>query len=332
MLLVDSLYINNSGGLVLLKYLVKKLQENKLNFLILIDERCSGEFNSIINKRIVKASLWNRYLFYAIHGKDFTKVFCFGNIPPPIKLKVPIYTYYHNINLLIIPHNLNLYNSLLSNLKRLLFLIYKKNTNYWIVQTSNTKKALIEALNEFDSRVLILPFYDIPTIDNCIDNCKTDYLYVSNYTQQKNHILLIESWIKLAELGVFPILHLTLKNYPLTLQKKIELAQSKGAKINNHGTINKTQLFNLYRKCKATVYTSVNESFGLGLIEALSLGCDVIGPNLPYIHSVCCPSETFNIESVDSLVNSILKYENGNSIKSKLIVHNEINSLIQLIS
>lgn len=44
MLLLDSLYINNSGGKILLDYLVEILETHKIPTYYLFDERCKGDF------------------------------------------------------------------------------------------------------------------------------------------------------------------------------------------------------------------------------------------------------------------------------------------------
>jgi len=53
-------------------------------------------------------------------------------------------------------------------------------------------------------------------------------------------------------------------------------------KIINHGSLEKSNIQKLYNCSKATIYPSLNESFGLGIIEALTAGCDVIGLSMVY--------------------------------------------------
>ena len=65
MLLLDSLYINNSGGKILLDYLVEILETHKIPTYYLFDERCKGDFPMVPNRRKVfmKATLINRHSF-----------------------------------------------------------------------------------------------------------------------------------------------------------------------------------------------------------------------------------------------------------------------------
>ena len=47
MLLVDALHINNSGGLVLLDYLIKSIEKCKINAFYLLDDRLVNNYPKI---------------------------------------------------------------------------------------------------------------------------------------------------------------------------------------------------------------------------------------------------------------------------------------------
>lgn len=331
MLLLDSLHINNSGGYVLLRYLISQLERQSIDVFYLIDSRCAFKFIGIPNERkcIMAASIYARYKWYKANNMRFSKILCFGNIPPPIKTEAIVYTYFHNINLLNIPKTEQFKTKILSRLKRFVFKKLKVNTNYWIVQTSNTKSELVSHLSENDRKVLILPFYDIKGVSaNSLQ--RSGFVYASNYVKQKNFELVVEAWLQMALKGFTPTLHLTLGNAPVVLLDAIKLANAQGANIINHGFLSHNELFDLYRKTKALVYAATNESLGLCLIEALENGCDVIAPDLPYVHSICDPSETFDLKSLESLIQAIRRYQKE-SKKSMLLVENKIKELISLI-
>ncbi|MDO8898368.1 MAG: hypothetical protein Q7V19_12020, partial [Bacteroidales bacterium] len=204
MILIDSLYVNNSGGLILLKYLIPEIEKEIDNVFFLIDQRCQNEFINIpaIKKKVLKASIYERNLFYITNKTKFTKVLCFGNIPPPIKIKAEIYTYFHNINLLEIPNNIYQPNWIRSAVKQCYIYLKKHNTDKWIVQTNNTKKVLMKTLSEPCEKVLVHPFF--PKILNNPDfnnDKRKDYIYVSNYTKEKNHKTLLLAWQQLFHRG-----------------------------------------------------------------------------------------------------------------------------------
>lgn len=332
MLLVDALYINNSGGLELLKVLIDSFSRSNINVFYLLDIRVQDKISRIFPCTFVKASLLNRYLFYAKNQHRFHKIFCFGNIPPPIRTDALVYTYFHNINLLKIPHSTSLLQYCFSFFKQQFICSNKNNTNYWIVQTANTKEELKRKFKESEEKILIYPFWKDEFSNNENSNIqKTDYVYIANYTPEKQHLLLIRAWRKLHALGYNLFLHLTLTNCSHLIKEELLLAQKEGVNIINHGTINKEQVISLYECSKATVYTSLNESFGLGIIEALLFRCDVIAPNLPYIHTVCTPSSVFSTFNIDDIVNAIIAYEKGMCMPSSIKISNELKHLIYLL-
>lgn len=334
MILIDSLYINNSGGLRLLQYLVDILLKKNIEFFILADSRCYGLFDRCKHVRYMKASLWERKKFYQIKKNKFHLVLCFGNIPTPIKVDVPVYTYFHNINLLTLKESRNIKEKILMWLKRMVFRLYKANTDFWLVQTSNTASELCLHLKEPEKKIILMPFYELsPRLIHLKEEKHGDnYVYVSNYTGAKGHEELLEAWKILHMCGIDRKLYLTVPLSATDFCMKIEAAKREGVHVVNHGLIPFEKIVNLYKDSKAIVYPSHNESLGLGIVEAVSAGCDVIGSDLPFLHSICKPSEVFNPYSADSIANAIMKYETGRGIKSELTIYNHIDELIELLT
>ena len=333
MILIDSLYINNSGGLRILEYLVAELQKRNVDFYLLADARCYGHFDSCKHVSYMNASLWGRKNFYRTKINQFSAVLCFGNIPVPIKHSVPVYTYFHNINLLTLSEALNFREKITMWLKREVFRFYKKNTDLWLVQTTNTAAELCRYLSEKPNRVMMIPFYELPDglqkLKN--DNHGDDYAYVSYYTGAKGHEELLNAWILLYRQGMKRNLHLTVPFECKDFCDKIKQAQEEGVMVVNHGSIPFDKVMELYLHSKVIIYPSHNESLGLSIIEAITAGCDVIGADLPYLHSVCKPSQIFNPYSPESIKNAVLRYEEGSSSKSELLIHNKLGELIDLL-
>lgn len=333
MFLIDSLYINNSGGLRLLEYLVAELETRSIDYYLLADTRCTGKFNDCKHVRYMNASLIERKKFYKIKGHSFSSVLCFGNIPAPIKLNVPVYTYFHNINLLTLAEAHSLPVKVKSWLKREVFKHYKQNTDFWLVQTLNTANELIKHLGEKPERVKLMPFYELPegVPDIAKQQHGDDYVFVAVHVPGKSHEELLEAWRILHLKGVDKTLHLTVqKESPFC--DKIKEAQNDGVKVVNHGVIPFKEVFDLYAQSKAIIYPSHNESLGLGIVEAITAGCDVLGSDLPFLHSICKPSGVFDPYSPESIVDAVMKYEKGGANKSELLIRNQINELIELIS
>lgn len=333
MVLIDSLYINNSGGVRLLDYLITTLQERNVSFHLVADERCIGRYDSV-DVEYLPASLLGRMICYNHIKVKYKAVLCFGNIPPTSRIDCPVYTYFHNINYLTLKGLPSRKETYKSWLKRGVFKHFKNNTDYWIVQTSNTKVELIRHLHENSERVKIMPFYYIP---EALKNLKkiphgNDYVYVANYTGSKQHEELLEAWEMLHFRGIDQTLHLTVPESQVDFGDKLKKAQNRGVRIVNHGFISFKEVIKLYEKSKAIVYPSLNESLGLGIVEAIAAGCDVIGADLPYIHSVCKPSSVFNPYSAESIANTIMEYEKGNNKKSELLIYNHIDELIDMLT
>lgn len=333
MLLIDGLYINVSGGFRLLEYLVKTVDEKGIDFEILADKRCAGKFDNYKKVVYLKASLVNRCLFYLKNRKRYSIILCFGNIPAPVKMAVPVYTYFHNINLLTLEEAHSVKVKAVSWLKREVFKHYKNNTDYWLVQTSNTANELVHYLMESPERVKLMPFYELPDGVSEIANQphNDDYVFVAIDVPGKSHKELLDAWNILHKKGVDKTLHLTVQD-DSPLVEKIKEVQNEGVKIVNHGVIPFSEVFELYKQSKAIIYPSHNESLGLGIVEAITAGCDVIGSDLPFLHSICKPSGVFNPYSAESVAEAVMAYERGNSNKSELSIYNHIDELVELLT
>lgn len=335
MILIDSLYINNSGGLRLLIYLIDELQKANVDFYLLADARCFGKFDKCSSIEYMSATLRGRRNFYVRHRNEFKCILCFGNIPAPIKMPCPVYTYFHNINLLTLSEANNIKEKMVMWMKRQVFRCYKNNTDYWLVQTSNTANELVKNLGEKEEKVKLLPFYELPDDLSKLSKVSHghDYVYISDhYKGAKGHEELIEAWRILHKKLVDVTLHLTIHERNSDIIREIEFARMDGVKIVNHGFVSFENVMRLYKESKAIIYPSHNESLGLGIIEAITAGCDVIGADLPYIHAISKPSVVFNPYSAEAIADAVIMYENNCCKKSELLISNQINNMIVLLT
>jgi glycosyltransferase involved in cell wall biosynthesis len=336
MLLIDALHINNSGGLVLLDYLIKSIEKSKLKVFYLVDDRLVNNYPKIKSDKIIflKANFINRYLFYRKNKNNFKKVFCFGNIPPPIKLNSTSYTYFHQKLFLSIPSNLPIKNKILLSLKSNIAKFLSKNTDYWIVQTNLMKQ---DFLNKFDNneieKVLICPFYPqlINDSELIIKRKKSIFLYVSTYNTHKNYENLLDGFKIFYDRCSEGELHLTLDKKSGLILDEIYMMKSKGYPIFNHGFVERKELTILYKASEFVIYPSFSESFGLGIIEGIENGCKIIGADLQYLKSVCNPSLTFNPNSPFSIADALQMSVKNEIKETKQLVFNEIKQLINLL-
>lgn len=246
-ILVDALHINMGGGLMILNHLVNTLVSKNVDFVLLKDERCPQlQSEYLLNNIIVlPASYKIRKRFYKEHKEDYRSVLCFGNIPPYVKLNVPVHTYLHNVSLLKIPADYPFSKKLRSFVKKTVLRYYAKNSTDWIVQTSNTANLVKLHLAKTQQQILQYPFYYVPSGMNVssVDQRK-DYIFVGNHTSAKGHEYLVDAWTKLAKLGFNATLHLTVSDS--FFSAVIEEAKKKGAKIINHGQISFDKVIELF--------------------------------------------------------------------------------------
>lgn len=162
MVLLDAVYINNSGGLVLLKYLISVVQERKLDFFYLLDNRIKDYLNDINQENVIfiKNSHSERLRFYSNNKDKFHSVLCFGNVPPPLRLKAKVFVYFHQKLFLEIPNDFGLKEKFVYKIKQLYLSFYKNNCDKWLVQSQLMQKQFAEKyLNKKLDNICILPFY-----------------------------------------------------------------------------------------------------------------------------------------------------------------------------
>ncbi|RZK12894.1 MAG: glycosyltransferase [Flavobacterium sp.] len=334
MILLDSIYINNSGGKVLLDYLVDCLYRSDLDVFYLFDSRCSKDFQQIPEEKklFLKKSLFSRHQFYKRNSDRFTKVFCFGNIPPTIRLNATVYTYFHNLVLLQQPRDFSFRKKLDSKFKAFFIQLNIKNTDHFIVQSENVKNALENYYGLSKEKILVFPFFseNKNVIHTKVRN-ENDFVFISDGNQHKNHDILLKAWKIVNTYKPEYKLHLTISHVYPTLRNLVETGEYSGYNILNHGRVAKEALTLLLSRSMYVVYPSLMESFGLGLIEGCEAGCEVIAANRPYVHSVIKPLRTFEPLSAEHIAYTVLNTEMPTIKTSKLKIKDEISALINLL-
>ena len=320
MKVIDSTYINSGGGIELFNilksrinfdhYLVDhrlKISETK-NITISKNEKTRKDFLKKINKKYTYLSL--------------------NNVPPPINTNARTIIYFHNILILeTCNSNLSIKEKLMFKLKYL-YIKYKAKESYlWVVQTGLMRNKLSEAFNVDHKNISVFPFFEKTIVLNPNKN-KNTFIYVASYLNHKNHNKLLDSFIHAAQNTKTEIeLHLTINENELKIR-----TIPRNFKIYFHGNISKSEVNTLYKKTEFLIYPSLNESFGLPLIEAANHGCKVISSDLSYVHEIIKPSLTFNPYLVKSISNAILKaVKTDNLSKTKVLVENKLDNFIDFI-
>lgn len=339
-LLVDSVYINTTGGKVLLEYFIKKLVDNKkFNFKLIIDVRLKSEYINLIQKKkifICRNSESERRKIYKkiLKSDNFDSIFCLSNIPPPTRLsnKINVVVYFHNLLFLE-----NSSKSFFEKIKFYLKFSYIKfiDQKYnWIVQTKHMKTLLLKKTKIKEDNVHVLPFFNSDQNNFNLNEPRQGYIYVSNGNSHKNHLMLLKVWEKLFEMGFNLNLTLTVDDYIfLDIKKEIYRLTKKGLKIKNLGLILKNEIEKEYLKHKYLIFPSLHESFGLPLVEGVMYGCKILCSDLPYARELIKTNGFFNPRSVNSLVNLISKIEKKEKIieNPQMITENNIEKIFKIL-
>jgi glycosyltransferase involved in cell wall biosynthesis len=335
MVLIDALHINNGGGKVLLDYLIS---ENNLkvhsSIHYILDKRIINNHPKITNGtyEYLSSGLFTRLLFYIRKRRNFKSVFCFANIPVPIKLNIPVHTYFHQPLFLEIEKSLPINNRILLGLKIGVLRFSINNTNKWIVQSDLIKDKLSLKFNVLSEKISVIPFYPSFSKKYISYTRELIFLYVSNGELHKNHTRLLDAFVLFYDKMKIGELHLTVDKSYTYLYDRINFLINLGYPIVNHGFINHEKLSILYAKSKYLIFPSLTESFGLGIIEALESGCKIIGADRPYMYAICNPSFKFNPESVDDICNSLINSVNYQNLDSEQLVSNKIDEIISILN
>lgn len=335
MLLIDGVFINNGGGVVLLKHLVDFIESQNINVFYLFDKRTNNIFNNISsNKKIfISNSIFERHFFYQENKCKFSKVICFGNLPPSLRMDAKVFVYFHQRLFLEIPKEFSLKEKIIYGIKQNILNFLKSNADLWLVQSEFIRVELSKKYFSNESEKIIkLPFY--PELNfSCynINRVEDSFLYVSNSSPHKNYYRLIESFCLAYDEVNKGKLTVTVPSTDLNLcsfiQKKIDL----GYPIKNVGFIDREKLTELYLSHEYFIFPSLAESFGLGLAEAIDGGCKIIAADLNYTYEVCEPSLVFNPYSVESMKNTIVTAVQDKLPYAKKLIENDISKIMQLL-
>jgi glycosyltransferase involved in cell wall biosynthesis len=334
MILLDAIYINKSGGKVLLEYLVESIVESGLDCHFLIDARLNGNFPQLSADRVtyLESSFLKRYRFYSKHKDSYQKILCFGNIPPLRKCKATVYTYFHQLLFLGLPPEIKGLSRLKFKLKMFVFRALHGNTDYFLVQSENVQHGLAQSYGFPKDRILMYPFYpELTALKSKVIREPNSFIYVSSGAVHKNHSKLFAAFARFYQQHKKGSLTVTLRDTDLHLKQLVEEYQQQNIPINNIGFVPRQALSAQYAKHHYLIYPSLSESFGLGLIEAIQFDCQVLAADLPYSYQVCEPSLTFDPNSEEAIAKAFEQAVNTSLPKTIPTISNRIKDLISIL-
>lgn len=336
-ILIDAIFINNGGGKILLDYLYDMLSQIKDNkFVFLIDSRLKHEYQLKQKSNLqifFLEGFSQRSTYYKKNKINFRSVLCFGNIPPNVKLRAKVLTYFHQPMYLSIPKEFGIIETIKFKMKIAVLKLLKKNTDYWLVQNNFIKDALQKKFNIPESEVVLLPFYPSFSGDGLFSRKQNSFIFVSNANLHKNHQNLINAFCRFYDREKQGLLTLTVNETFPEVLKLIQEKTDQGYPIENIGFVSRDQLYKEYQSHQYLVFPSLAESFGLGLVEAIENGCKIIASDLPYAHQACKPSILIKgSQNENDIFDALVKSINYDEIPfSQQKVHNEIEKLINLL-
>ncbi|WP_417431769.1 glycosyltransferase [Halpernia sp.] len=334
MILIDTVFIVDGGGKILLEYLVSLLDFKTNKFVFLLDFRMKS-YNLLDGKEVeihYAKNLRERNKFYLENQKKFKKVFCLGNIPPPIKISGTFINYLHSSYYVSKIDKSDFRHYIITNLKKLYFNFVIKNVDLWIVQTKSMQRNLSKSKNVDNSKIKILPFYkELNSNKETAEPEKNTFLYVSDGGPRKNHKRLLDAFCKFYDDYKIGKLLLTISDSYPNVKELIEEKTKLGYPITNCGFVDRDELKKIYLKSSFAIYPSLTESFGLGLVEACECNCKILAANLDYVFDVCEPSHVFNPYKTKEIYKSFQLAVSENLPNSKLLIKSRINDLLKLI-
>jgi glycosyltransferase involved in cell wall biosynthesis len=181
-----------------------------------------------------------------------------------------------------------------------------KSSQAMIVQTEAMRNRIVECEPGLGGRVHVIPSgYRTPAASptirpekkKLIDEApRPRLIYVSHPSEHKNHETLVKSLGLLVKRIPEVQLLLTIeRDCPPNRRYASFSRQVKGAGeatgVADHlvwlGQLNPDEVTYALQSSDLMVFPSLAESFGLGLVEAMAVGCPVVAADLSYAHDVC---------------------------------------------
>lgn len=313
--------VHTGGGIVLLRALLSAWR-SAIPLTVFLDTRARGQLvlprgtqvswvaPSVISRLQAELSLRK-----AAGSGDI--VLCFHGLPPQLPTSARVVVFLQNRHYLDgNPLSQFVWKTRLRlSFERWVCRIYRHRVAEYIVQTPTMKRALTDwyaALSSDTSpRVRIIPFVDVmlEPRQRPAPYAEWDFVYVADGEPHKNHQLLLKAWRLLAQEGIRPSLALTLGQRDSRLKREVESACAEaGLRIRDLGHIPREEVMVLYAKCRALIFPSTSESFGLPLVEAAQVGIPILASELDFVRDVCVPTHTFDPASAVSIARAVKRF------------------------
>ncbi len=195
-------------------------------------------------------------------------------------------------------HNAHLINETKSNYSfsfhRLIFSLNHKYVDFCIVQTSEVKNRLEKIYPHFISKTesIFMPVRSNLNKHTSSINKLTDFnvkkkfklFYPASFYLHKNHKILVDLLDFNKDILENFYLKLTITKDEFSSIKKFKSLPSN---LEFVGLINESEILSNYFESDALFFPSIDESYGLPLVEAMKLGLYIICSDMPYAKTLC---------------------------------------------
>lgn len=347
---IDAVGIRGHGGAAVLFELLRWLPVARPEWYwhVFLFERNLREFDDpIVSEQVVlepikmgngglgRLSWVNRHLAARLQTLQADLLFSFANIAP-VRPVLPQVVFCQQPNALFadgLAFAPSLRRARMHIMRHLIFR-GARASRAMIVQTATMRERMLELEPSLRGRIHVIPSgYRTPSENpharsekrSLIDRAERPRLiYVSHPTDHKNHLTLLRAMPLILEAFPSASLLLTLERHrsffppsyrehiPLieSIQREAELL-SVSQRLVWLGILNQDEVEYALRSSDLMVFPSLTESFGLGLVEAMSAGCPVAVADRPYAHDVCGDAAIYfdpnDSESIAEMVTSVCR-------------------------
>ena len=329
MINIIAVNIKQGGGLILLKLLIHRLNNDNQQATLHVDNNI--DFKEFEFSNVIKFKFYDNFLTkMLLFGKSKQNSLYFGNIPPFFNRAKNKSLYFHH------PFYSKSYKYLFKN-GFYKFVLYKTYVSIFISNVDSVFVQTNTLLESVKKEFGVIPelmhyFEDLSVYANDSKNKVYDFSYISLPNPNKNFELFLDSLILLnLKLKRKIKIILTIPNENFFLIKKIKKLDNTNIEIINIGKVSKQKIIEVLNCTETLVFPSLIETFGLPLVEACQLGTFVICSDLPYIRDVIVPSATFDPYSKNDIANTMFMSLEKKLKRPKIIIKNQIDLLIKKI-
>ena len=337
--MINAISIKEGGSLVVVRKLISEFSKARPEytwFVTMSRENLLENEKLLSNVKVIvspwaERSAFHLWYWYEIYVSKLIKEFQISlfysltNYLPKKPMKIP--------SMLLVQHaghfskefdDLN--TKEMSILQRLLWSYKKKwvrqsikNTNILTVQT-NSLANLIDQAQLGVSQISVIshgPGLDLnPKQNRYIDSNKPILGYVTKYGVQKNFSVVLRAIKRLKLRGINPQLILTLNENSPEVKSILKEISDNGIEDNiiNYGEVAQHKIQEIYNKIDIFLFPSIVESFGMPMLEAMSVGLPVIAAKTPVNQEILGENAIlFSADSDKELSEKIMQLVNNPS-------------------